>query len=112
MAIEKAIVYGIVMANKPWTWVISFMKIIKYWKLNWESNYGAVYKEKIKAGTFLFRKVVSDFEKEFDKVKEKGKGKVAKGFFGLTFNGVKDNKDSIKRKALFLRKRERAIIIY
>ena len=53
-----------------------------------------------------------DFESEFDKVKEKGKGKVAKGFFGLTFDGVRDNKDSIKRKVLSLRKRERAIIIY
>ena len=39
-----------------------------------------------------------DFKKKFDKVKEKGKGRVAKGFFGLTFNGVRDNKDSIKKK--------------
>ena len=37
---------------------------------------------------------------------------MAKEFFGLTFDGVRNNKDSIKRKALFLRKRERAIIIY
>ena len=55
---------------------------------------------------------MSDFERELDKVKEKGKGRVAKGFFGLTFDKVRDNKDSIKRKALFLKKRERAIIIY
>ena len=55
---------------------------------------------------------MSDFKKKLDKVKKEGRGKVAKGFFGLTFNGVRDNKDSIKRKALFLRKRERAIIIY
>ena len=55
---------------------------------------------------------MSDFKKEFDKVKENDKGKVAKGFFGLTFDGVRDNKDSIKRKTLSLRKRERAIIIY
>ena len=54
---------------------------------------------------------MSDFEKKFDKVKEKGKGRVAKGSFGLTFDGVRDNKDSIKKKALSLRKRERAIII-
>ena len=53
-----------------------------------------------------------DFEKEFDKVKEKGKDKVVKGFFGLTFDGVKDDKNSIKRKALSLRKREKAIIIH
>ena len=63
-------------------------------------------------GTFLFRKVVSDFKKELDKVKEKGKGRVAKGSFGLTFDGVRDNKDNIKKKALSLRKRERVIIIY
>ena len=55
---------------------------------------------------------MSDFKNKFDKVKEKGKGKVVKGSFGLTFNGVKDNKNSIGKKALSLRKRERAIIIY
>ena len=37
---------------------------------------------------------------------------MAKRFFGLTFNRVKNNKNSIKRKASSLRKRERAIIIY
>ena len=55
---------------------------------------------------------MSDFKKEFNKVKEKGKGRVAKGFFGPTFDGVKDNKDNIKKKTLYLRKKERAIIIY
>ena len=55
---------------------------------------------------------MSDFESEFDKIKEEGRGRVAKGSFGLTFDGVRDNKDSIKRKALFLRKRKRVIIIY
>ena len=55
---------------------------------------------------------MSDFKKKLDKVKEEGKGKVAKKFFGLTFDGVKNNKDSIKKKFLFLRKRERVIIIY
>ena len=112
MAVKKAAVHGIVTANKPWTWIISFIKVIKYWKLSWESSYGTVYKEKIETGTLLFKKVMSDFKKELDKVKEKGKGRVAKGFFGPTFNGVRDDKDSIERKALSLRKRERAIIIY
>ena len=55
---------------------------------------------------------MSDFKKELNKIKEKGKGRVAKGFFGLTFNGVKNNKDSIKKKALSLREKERVIIIY
>ena len=55
---------------------------------------------------------MSDFENKLDKIKEKGRGRVAKGFFGPTFDGVRDNKDSIKRKALSLRKRERVIIIY
>ena len=55
---------------------------------------------------------MSDFENELDKIKEKGRGKVAKGFFGLIFNGVRNNKDNTKRKTLFLRKRERAIIIH
>ena len=55
---------------------------------------------------------MSDFKKKLNKIKEKGKGRVAKGFFGLTFNGVKDNKDNIKKKTLSLRKRERVIIIH
>ena len=55
---------------------------------------------------------MSDFENELNKMKEKGKGRVAKGSFGLTFDGVKDNKDSTKKKTLSLRKKERAIIIY
>ena len=48
--------------------------------------------------TFLFKKVMSNFKKELDKEKEKGKCRVAKGLFGLTFNGVKDDKNSIKKK--------------
>ena len=112
MVIKKAAVYGIVMVNKPWTWIIFFIKIVKYWKPNWESNYGTVYEEKIETGILLFKKVMSDFKKKLDKVKEKGRGKVTKGFFGLTFDGVRNNKDSIKKKASFLRKREKAIIIY
>ena len=55
---------------------------------------------------------MSDFEKELDKIKEEGKGRVVKGSFNLTFDGVRNNKDNIKKKASFLRKRERAIIIY
>ena len=55
---------------------------------------------------------MSDFEKKLNKIKEKGKGRVAKGFFGLTFDGVRDDKDSIKKKTLSLRKKERAIIIH
>ena len=37
---------------------------------------------------------------------------MTKGFFGLTFDGVRDNKDNIKKKTSFLRKKERAIIIH
>ena len=55
---------------------------------------------------------MSDFENKLDKIKKKGKGKVVKGFFNPTFDGVRNNKNSIKRKTLSLRKRERAIIIY
>ena len=75
-------------------------------------NYGTVYEEKIEAGTLLFKKVMSDFKKEFNKIKEKGKGRVVKGFFGLTFDKVKNNKNNTKRKASSLRKKEKAIIIY
>ena len=32
VVVKKAAVYGIVMANKPWTWIISFIKAIKHWK--------------------------------------------------------------------------------
>ena len=55
---------------------------------------------------------MSDFKKKLNKIKEKGRGKVAKGFFGLTFDRVRDNKDSIKKKTLSLRKKEKVIIIY
>ena len=55
---------------------------------------------------------MSDFKKEFNKEKEERRGRVAKGSFGLIFNGVRDNKDGIKRKALSSRKRERVRIIY
>ena len=55
MAIKKAAVHGIVMANKPWTWIISFIKIIKYWKPSWESSYGAIYKDKVKTCTLFFK---------------------------------------------------------
>ena len=55
---------------------------------------------------------MSDFEKKLDKEKEKDKGRVAKGLFGFTFDGVRDDKNSIKRKALSSRKRERVIIIH
>ena len=68
MTIKKAAVYGIVMADKPWTWIISFIKVIKYWKLSWESSYGAVYEEKIEAGTLLFQKVIFNFKKKLDKI--------------------------------------------
>ena len=55
---------------------------------------------------------MSDFKKKLDKIKKEGKGKVAKGFFGLTFDGIRNNKDSIEKKALSSRKRKRVIIIY
>ena len=55
---------------------------------------------------------MSNFKKKLNKVKEKGKGKVAKGSFGLTFDGVRDDKNSTKKKTSFLKKREKAIIIY
>ena len=37
---------------------------------------------------------------------------MAKGIFSLTFDGVRDNKESTKRKALSSRKREKVIIIH
>ena len=55
---------------------------------------------------------MSDFENKFNKIKEKGRSKMVKKFFGLTFDEVRDNKDSTKRKTSFLRKKERAIIIH
>ena len=55
---------------------------------------------------------MADFKKELDKIKEKGRGKVTKRSFGLTFDGVRDIKDNIKKKASSLRKRERVIIIH
>ena len=75
-------------------------------------SYGAVYEEKIEAGTLLFRKIISDFKKKLDKIKEKGKGRVAKGFFGLTFDGIKNDKNNTKKKASSLKKRIKLIIIH
>ena len=37
---------------------------------------------------------------------------MAKGFFGFTFNEMRNNKDSIKKKTLSLRKKEKIIIIH
>ena len=37
---------------------------------------------------------------------------MAKGFFSFTFNKVRNNKDNIKKKALFLRKKKKVIIIH
>ena len=55
---------------------------------------------------------MSDFEKKLNKIKEKGKGKMVKESFGPTFNKVRNNKDSIKKKTLFLKKKEKVIIIH
>ena len=55
---------------------------------------------------------MSNFENKLNKIKKEGKGKVVKEFFGLTFNGVKNNKNNIKKKASSLRKKEKVIIIY
>ena len=57
-----------------------------------------MYKNEIKKCTLSFKKIMCDFKKKFDKKKEKGKDKVAKRSFGLTFDGVKNNKDNIKKK--------------
>ena len=59
-----------------------------------------MYEDKIEKYTLLFKKVMSNFEKELDKEKEKGRGKVAKGLFGPIFDKLRNNKDSIKRKTL------------
>ena len=48
--------------------------------------------------TLLFKKVTFNFKKELDKIKEKGKGRVVKKSFGLTFDKVRNNKNSIKKK--------------
>ena len=55
---------------------------------------------------------MSNFKKKFDKIKKNGKGRVAKGSFSLTFNGVRNNKDNIKKKASSLRKKKKVIIIH
>ena len=44
---------------------------------------------------------MSDFKNKFDKIKEKGKGKVVKRFFGLTFDKVKNDKDNTKKNTSF-----------
>ena len=49
---------------------------------------------------------MSDFKNKFNKVKEKGKGKVVKKSFGLTFDGVRNNKNSTKKKTLSLKQKK------
>ena len=71
-----------------------------------------MYKDKIKECTLLFKKIISDFKNELNKEKEKKRGRVAKGFFGLTFDGVRDNKDGTKKKTSFSREKKKAIIIH
>ena len=41
---------------------------------------------------------MSDFENKLNNIKKKSKGRVTKRSFGLTFDKVKNNKDSIKKK--------------
>ena len=60
----------------------------------------------------LFEKIISDFKEELNKDVEEDKGIVAKGSFGLTFDGVRDDKNNIKREISFSRKKEKAIIIH
>ena len=55
---------------------------------------------------------MSDFEKKLDKIKEESRGRVAKGFFGLTFDKMRDNKDNTEKKISSLKKKKKAIIIY
>ena len=50
---------------------------------------------------------MSDVKNKFNNDKEKGKGRVAKGFFGLIFDGVKDNKDNIKKKSFILKEKRK-----
>ena len=108
MAVKEATPYNIVTANKPWTWIIPFIKTIKYSKPNEKSIYNIIYKNKIEKYTLLFKKVTSDFKKELNKKEEKGRGKVAKGSFGSIFDRVKNDKNSIKKN---LKEKKRVIII-
>ena len=66
-----------------------------------------MYENKIEKCTLLFKRVTFDFKKKLDKEKEKRKGRVAKGSFGLTFNGVRDNKDGTKKKNLILKEKKK-----
>ena len=74
--------------------------------------YGSLYKDKVKNYTLSFKKVISNFDNKLDNIEKEGKGRVAKGAFGPTFDGVRNNKNGIKRKTLSSRKRERVIIIH
>ena len=47
---------------------------------------------------------MSDFKKKLDKNAKEDKGQVAKGFFSLTFNEVKNNKDSMKKNLILVEK--------
>ena len=49
---------------------------------------------------------MSNSEKKLDEDMDEGKSKVAKRFFGLTFYGVRNNKETMKRKTSFLRKKK------
>ena len=71
-----------------------------------------MYKKDINACTLLFKIVMSYFKKELDKNVNATRGTMTKEAFGLTFDGVRDNKESTENKTLSLKKRKRAIIIY
>ena len=112
VAVEKAATHGIVMTDKPWTWSVSFMKAIRYWKPTWELIYNALYKEEINAGTLSFKTVASDFERELNKESTARRGTVAKGAFGLTYNKVRKDKERTKDKTSSSKKRERATTVH
>ena len=53
---------------------------------------------------------MSDFKKKLDKEIKKGKGKVAKGVFGLIFDGIRDDKDNTEKKASSSRRKKKVIM--
>ena len=62
VAVEKTITHDLINADKLWTSINNFMKVIGQWKPAWVTAYSAQYKQEMKAGTLSFRTVASDFE--------------------------------------------------
>ena len=112
MAVERAIQFNVIMADKPITWLRGFINAVERWKPEWAAIYGAQYAKEVKDGTLSFRKVTANFKEALNKDTSIRRGTVAKGAFGPMFDGEGSEKAKTERsKSNPPKKRSRPVSI-